>query len=229
MSVRLYVGNLPEDVNRQELEDIFVGEPDVVSLKLITDKKTEKCRGFGFLTVATDEAADAFIEKFNDHPFRDTVIRIELAQPKPTKPLGEERPALESGEPVAVVAADGPPKPRPVKKVALMPSVSDKPKPVLAKANVEAPDEETRTDSAEEEFSGIPQVRLQPPVRRSTQTPAARNDASKIRRERRGTPNSGRREGTTLTADYRDLEEVGSIDPRWAVLLEAKKKLELPV
>ncbi|WP_396034875.1 RNA recognition motif domain-containing protein, partial [Candidatus Cyanaurora vandensis] len=86
MSIRLYVGNLPEAVVRQELEDIFLPSDDIVSLKLITDRKTGKCRGFGFLTVTTDEAADQFIEKFNGHPFKEGSLRIELAQPKTVKP-----------------------------------------------------------------------------------------------------------------------------------------------
>ena len=51
MSIRLYVGNLPEDLSRQELEAVFADEGDSLSIKIITDRKTNKCRGFGFVTV----------------------------------------------------------------------------------------------------------------------------------------------------------------------------------
>lgn len=48
MSVRLYIGNLPkEDIERQELQAVFAEEGDDVTTKVIKDRKTGKCRGFG--------------------------------------------------------------------------------------------------------------------------------------------------------------------------------------
>jgi RNA recognition motif-containing protein len=83
MSIRLYVGNLPKEVERQELEDLFnqaVGEP--TSTKVVTDRKTGKCRGFGFVTVATEEQADLIIEKLNGYTLKESVLKIEKALPK---------------------------------------------------------------------------------------------------------------------------------------------------
>jgi RNA recognition motif-containing protein len=82
MSVRLYVGNLPEELNRQELEAVFAEAGDAISTKIITDRKTNKCRGFGFVTVKTDEEADAFIEKFNGVSVKENAIKIEKALPR---------------------------------------------------------------------------------------------------------------------------------------------------
>jgi RNA recognition motif-containing protein len=82
MSVRLYIGNLSEELTRQELEAVFAEVADSISTKIITDRKTNKCRGFGFVTVKTDEEADAFIEKFNGHVLNDTPIKIEKALPR---------------------------------------------------------------------------------------------------------------------------------------------------
>ena len=65
MSIRLYIGNLPKELERQELEEVFAAEnSNTVSTKIITDRKTGKCRGFGFVTVQTDEQADEIIEKY---------------------------------------------------------------------------------------------------------------------------------------------------------------------
>ena len=89
MSVRLYVGNLPEELNRQELEAVFVDAGDSISTKIITDRKTNKCRGFAFVTVKTDEEADAFIEKFNGAVVKDNSIKIEKALPR-TKEKGSD-------------------------------------------------------------------------------------------------------------------------------------------
>ncbi|MBW4697402.1 MAG: RNA-binding protein [Aphanocapsa lilacina HA4352-LM1] len=104
MSVRLYVGNLPEEVTRQELEAVFAPAGEVVSLKVITDRKTGKCRGFGFLTVSTPEAADGFIEQFNGVSFKDVALRVEKAQPKAKSDRSDEG----DGEAAApAVAASG--------------------------------------------------------------------------------------------------------------------------
>ncbi|NJM58348.1 MAG: RNA-binding protein [Synechococcales cyanobacterium RU_4_20] len=82
MSVRLYVGNLDKETIREEFEAVFAEAGDSVSTKLVTDRKTGKCRGFGFVTVATDEEADAVIEKYNGQAFKDSEIKIEKALPR---------------------------------------------------------------------------------------------------------------------------------------------------
>jgi RNA recognition motif-containing protein len=82
MSIRLYIGNLPEEMDRQELVSIFSEAGDSVSTKVITDRKTGKCRGFGFVTVKTPEEADQFIEKFNGVVFKDNTLKIEKALPR---------------------------------------------------------------------------------------------------------------------------------------------------
>ncbi len=89
MSVRLYVGNLPKELERQELAAVFAEAGDSVSTKVITDRKTGKCRGFGFVTVKTDEEADQIIEKFNGYSFKDAVLKIEKALPR-SKGKGED-------------------------------------------------------------------------------------------------------------------------------------------
>ncbi|MFN5658210.1 MAG: RNA recognition motif domain-containing protein [Pseudanabaena sp.] len=89
MSIRLYVGNLPAELDRQALEKIFNESGDSVSLKVITDRKPGKCRGFGFVTVGSDEVADTVIEKFNGYDFNGAVLKLEKALPR-TKGKGEE-------------------------------------------------------------------------------------------------------------------------------------------
>ena len=82
MSIRLYVGNLPKEVERQELAAVFAEAGDSVSTKVITDRKTGKCRGFGFVTVKTDEQADEIIEKYNGFMLKDCALKIEKALPR---------------------------------------------------------------------------------------------------------------------------------------------------
>ncbi|MCF4969274.1 MULTISPECIES: RNA recognition motif domain-containing protein [Nostocales] len=94
MSVRLYIGNLPkEEIDRQELQAVFAAEGDAVTTKLIKDRKTGKCRGFGFLTVNNDEQADQIIEKYNGQLFKETPIKLEKALPRTKGEEGDEQAA----------------------------------------------------------------------------------------------------------------------------------------
>ena len=101
MSIRLYIGNLPkEEIDRQDLQAVFAEEGDAVTTKLIKDRKTGKCRGFGFLTVNNDEQADQIIEKYNGHMFKDTPIKLEKALPRTKADESEEQPQQQIPKPV---------------------------------------------------------------------------------------------------------------------------------
>ncbi|MDB9525722.1 RNA-binding protein [Oscillatoria sp. CS-180] len=83
MSVRVYVGNLPKDIEREQLEEVFSEHSEeIVSIKLVTDRKTGKCRGFGFVTVNSDEQADAIVEKFSNYVLQENTLKIEKALPR---------------------------------------------------------------------------------------------------------------------------------------------------
>ena len=83
MSVRLYIGNLSKELQREEFEQVFAEHADdLVSVKLISDKKTGKCRGFGFVTVKTDEFADTLVEKYNGYMLQESPLKVEKALPR---------------------------------------------------------------------------------------------------------------------------------------------------
>jgi RNA recognition motif-containing protein len=116
MSIRLYVGNLPKsDVEREELQTVFADAGDLVSVKVIKDRKTGKCRGFGFVTVETDEQADQIIEKYNGAIFQEVPIKIEKALPKTKEQEDEDG---EGTEPTQPREPSNVPKPTLNKKVA---------------------------------------------------------------------------------------------------------------
>ncbi|MGB3654924.1 MAG: RNA-binding protein [Rivularia sp. (in: cyanobacteria)] len=83
MSIRLYIGNLPkEEIDKTELQAVFAEEGSSITTKLIKDRKTGKCRGFGFMTVNNDEQADQIIEKYNGLMFKESPIKLEKALPR---------------------------------------------------------------------------------------------------------------------------------------------------
>ena len=80
MGRRLYVGNLAWTVTDQDLRDVFSEAGNVDSSQVIMDRATNRSRGFGFVEMTTDEAADAAIKKLNGREIKGRPIRVNEAQ-----------------------------------------------------------------------------------------------------------------------------------------------------
>jgi cold-inducible RNA-binding protein len=84
MGRRLYVGNLAWAVSDQDLRDLFADAGKVENCQVIVDRETNRSRGFGFVEMATDEAAEAAIKKFNGRDLKGRAIRVNEAQARST-------------------------------------------------------------------------------------------------------------------------------------------------
>jgi RNA recognition motif-containing protein len=80
MGRRLYVGNLAWAVSDQDLRDLFSEAGKVENSQVIVDRETNRSRGFGFVEMGTDEAAEAAIKKFNGRDLKGRAIRVNEAQ-----------------------------------------------------------------------------------------------------------------------------------------------------
>jgi RNA recognition motif-containing protein len=69
MSVRLYVKLPKAEIEKEGFEKMFSEFEPSFSTKLIKERKKKECRGFGFVTVPNDEAAEDFINRYNEKPF----------------------------------------------------------------------------------------------------------------------------------------------------------------
>ena len=58
MNNKLFVGNLSFKVTETELQEVFAQAGEVLSVSIPTDKYTGKKRGFGFVEMASQEAAE---------------------------------------------------------------------------------------------------------------------------------------------------------------------------
>jgi RNA recognition motif-containing protein len=83
MGRRLYVGNLPYKATDEELTALFSTVGDVASARVMRDMATGRARGFGFVEMTTDEAAQKAIEKLHQHEMDGRAIVVNEAQPKP--------------------------------------------------------------------------------------------------------------------------------------------------
>jgi RNA recognition motif-containing protein len=86
MSKKIYVGNLSFTTSDEELKGIFAGHGNVVSAKVITDRETGKSRGFGFVEMDSDSAADAAIAGLNGKDLGGRALRISEAREREKSP-----------------------------------------------------------------------------------------------------------------------------------------------
>ncbi len=80
MSVRLYVGNLPQTFDAKELEALFSNVGEGVRFKAVNDRETGTCRGFGFANVDDLALAEAVIAQLNGKDFGGNSLRIEISE-----------------------------------------------------------------------------------------------------------------------------------------------------
>jgi cold-inducible RNA-binding protein len=62
MATNLYVGNLTFNTTNADLESLFAAHGEVEKAQVITDRETGRSRGFGFVEMATPDAARAAID-----------------------------------------------------------------------------------------------------------------------------------------------------------------------
>jgi len=82
MSVKLYVGNLPYSTTNQELEDLFAQVGEVISAQVMTDRDTGRSRGFGFVEMEDDQAANEAIRKYDGKPYQSRPLTVNVARPR---------------------------------------------------------------------------------------------------------------------------------------------------
>ncbi len=95
MSVRLYVGNLPQTFDAKELEALFTAVGEGVRFKAVNDRETGACRGFGFANVDDMKLAETVIEQLNGREFGGNSLRVEVSERRDARSAapGERRSA----------------------------------------------------------------------------------------------------------------------------------------
>jgi len=88
MSTKLYIGNLSFDVTENELRDMLSEHGPVNEVNVIMDKMTGRARGFAFVTMNTQEGADAAIQKLNGQEWKGRALTVNEARPREERPAG---------------------------------------------------------------------------------------------------------------------------------------------
>jgi len=82
MSTKLFVGNLSFNTTENDLQDAFAAHGTVVEANLMMDRATGRPRGFGFVTMSTEEEAQKAIEALNGATVDGRNLTVNIARPR---------------------------------------------------------------------------------------------------------------------------------------------------
>ena len=91
MGKKLYVGNLPFSASEQSLHAKFAALGDVESAKIIMDRETGRSKGFGFVEMADEGAAQNAINSLNGADFEGRAMIVSEARPQAPREGGGGR------------------------------------------------------------------------------------------------------------------------------------------
>jgi cold-inducible RNA-binding protein len=88
MGRKLFVGNLSFNTDERRLEELFQSIGPVDSVNIVRDQMTGRARGFAFVEMQTDEAAQTAIQKLNETELDGRKLAVNEARPKPSGDRG---------------------------------------------------------------------------------------------------------------------------------------------
>ena len=87
--MRIYVGNLPYTVNDDDLRDIFGHYGELASAEVLKDKFSGQSKGFGFVDMPDNAAAEAAIKALHDTEMKGRKLTVNEARPRAERPRGD--------------------------------------------------------------------------------------------------------------------------------------------
>jgi len=80
MGKKVYVGNIGPNADQASLEALFSFFGTVENAYIISDRRTGKSKGFGFVEMSTEEEAKAAIEALDGKDCAGYTVRVSLAK-----------------------------------------------------------------------------------------------------------------------------------------------------
>jgi len=81
MAQKLFVGGLAFTTSNERLREFFSQVDGVESVSVVTERDTGQSRGFGFVEVATAEAAAEAVRTLNGRELDGRQLKVEIAKP----------------------------------------------------------------------------------------------------------------------------------------------------
>ena len=89
MAKKLYVGNLSYQTTEADLTNMFEPYGTVASARIITDRDTGRSKGFAFVEINEDEAAEKAIAALNGREFAGRALTVNEAKPMVKRDFGD--------------------------------------------------------------------------------------------------------------------------------------------
>ena len=86
MATKLYVGGIPYATSQDSLKAAFAQAGSVEEALILTDKMTGRSRGFGFVTMSSEEEANAAIDMWHGKELEGRKLTVNIAKPKEDRP-----------------------------------------------------------------------------------------------------------------------------------------------
>ncbi len=86
MAKKIYVGNLSFSVTDDELQQAFASFGNVLSARVVMDKMSGRSKGFGFVEIEQDDAADEAVSKMDGQTIAGRAVRVSEAKPQEDRP-----------------------------------------------------------------------------------------------------------------------------------------------
>jgi len=86
MSKSIYVGNIAFSTSEDEIRNLFSAYGEVVSVKFINDRETGRFRGFGFVEMDENSAAEA-VRNLNGKEVGGRSLKVNEAQERESRPM----------------------------------------------------------------------------------------------------------------------------------------------
>ncbi len=83
---KLYVGNLSYAIRDNDLQDLFAAFGNVQSAKVMMDRDTGRSKGFGFVEMSDDAAAQASIQGLHDKSVDGRAMVVNVSRPREERP-----------------------------------------------------------------------------------------------------------------------------------------------
>ena len=80
MAKKLYVGNLNYRTTEEGLQAVFAEHGTVISARIGFDRETNRSKGFGFVEMEEDAAAEAAIQALDGQPIDGRNVRVNEAR-----------------------------------------------------------------------------------------------------------------------------------------------------
>ena len=80
--MRIYLGNLPFTSTEDEVEETFSSYGEVASVTIIRDRDTGRSKGFGFVEMPEDGAAQSAIAALHGRELGGRVLTVNEARPR---------------------------------------------------------------------------------------------------------------------------------------------------